>query len=140
MSLIESPLIEFLRARFTEEERRVNEIPQWERTNSARGEGWGTRGDCPLCDHYMFDGTEVVTAEAYWNHYEIIHRRTFVLAEIAAKRKILERAEFHIWQSDRAAEDADGRIHGVAMGLSMALEYLALPYAGHPDYDEEWTP
>lgn len=45
------------------------EVPDWHCTNSARGEGWGTRGDCPYCGHYMFDGTESVTVDAYREHY-----------------------------------------------------------------------
>lgn len=46
------------------------EVPDWYCTNSARGEGWGSRGDCPYCGHYMFDGAETVTEDGYREHYQ----------------------------------------------------------------------
>lgn len=45
-------------------------IPDWYCTDSARGEGWGSRGDeCEFCERYMFDGTESVTEDAWAEHY-----------------------------------------------------------------------
>jgi hypothetical protein len=73
-----------------------------------------------------------------------------VLADINAKRRILElyreeRTRRDIYESDeaRAEEDdeqATRRRSAAARtrGLEMAIEILALPYALHPDYDEEW--
>lgn len=45
------------------------EVPEWRCTDGARGEGWGTRGSCPHCGQYMFDGTESVTEEAFREHF-----------------------------------------------------------------------
>jgi hypothetical protein len=120
-------LSEFLLARIAEDEADFD-MPRWRCTDSARGEGWGTRGDCPICDAYMFDGTEVVTEEAMYEHFDRVHRRERVLAECEANRRIVDllaaKAKTDLWQLP------DG----------MILLLLALPYADHPAYREEWRP
>jgi hypothetical protein len=59
-----------------------------------------------------------------------------VLAECEAKRRIVE-----AWAAaDRMAGSYPGTDAGIAMGLELAVEFLALPYADHPDYDEAWRP
>ena len=80
-----------------------------------------------------------------------------VLAECEAKRQIVEsylaeRSRRDIYQSaeSRAVEDDGTDLMGQAQarrasaarcrGLEIAVEALALPYADHPDYDEEWKP
>ena len=45
-----------------------------------------------------------------------------VLAEVDAKRRILEEASSMVWRDS----------------LGYFLRLLALPYAGHPGYREEW--
>ena len=52
-----------------------------------------------------------------------------LLAECDAKRRIVERAD--LWKFDSSP-------YGRESGLM--LRYLALPYADHPDYRQEWTP
>lgn len=59
------------------------------------------------------------------------------LAECEAKRRIIE--AFRGW-TDAASETHDQRDYGVADGLDEALRALALPYADHPDYRDEWRP
>jgi hypothetical protein len=67
------------------------------------------------------------------------HDPARVLADVAAKRRII--AEY-------AGRDQDvdlmlGRYterQGQWAGLHLAVRLLALPYAGHPDYREEWKP
>lgn len=54
-----------------------------------------------------------------------------VLAECEARRRIVEAFE-------RA--EANGVDSEMGYGLVVALELLALPYADHPDYREEWKP
>ena len=58
-----------------------------------------------------------------------------VLADIEAKLRIVKEYE----DADTVAQfpDFDG---GLASGLEDALRLLALPYADHPDYREEWRP
>jgi hypothetical protein len=92
-----------------------------------------------------------MTEEEYQERVTIpVDPDQFVLADINAKRRILglyreERTRRDIYESDeaRAEEDdeqATRRRSAAARtrGLEMAIEILALPYALHPDYDEEW--
>jgi hypothetical protein len=53
----------------------------------------------------------------------------FVLADVAAKRKILT-----FFDEDPPCLD------GGYVYKDRVRELLALPYAGHPDYDEAWRP
>jgi hypothetical protein len=150
----------FLLARIAEDEVRVTTIPDWYCTDSARGEGWGSRGDCRLCGHYMFDGTEDVTEQAYYEHLEDTHRRARVLAECEAKRRIVELhkievAAFRAYGGEEGVtfvepdsfEDITTRrwmcstCHNIGDdGPCSTLRLLALPYADHPDYDDPWRP
>lgn len=57
-----------------------------------------------------------------------------VLAEVAAKRALLKRLEE---DADRCTDDAEWR--GASFALDKVLEYLAAPYADHPDYDPTWS-
>jgi hypothetical protein len=65
-----------------------------------------------------------------------------VLAEVAAKRRILDRYRLY----ERLAEEraADGRpdqsTRNVRDTLRWAVELLALPYAGRDGWREEWAP
>jgi hypothetical protein len=51
-----------------------------------------------------------------------------VLAECEAKRRIVATCTGYEWESTNAR------------GYDEVLELLALPYADHPDYREEWKP
>ena len=59
-----------------------------------------------------------------------------VLAECAAKRGLIDKARW----ADEAGEDAlmTAGEYGRASAFEDVLEWLALPYADHPDYDEAW--
>lgn len=61
-----------------------------------------------------------------WREIEAFAAR--VLADCEAKRRIVE--EFQ-----RCGPNTVGHI-----GLLGALQFLALPYADHPDYRQEWRP
>jgi hypothetical protein len=116
-------LTNFILARITEDEHRLD-LPEFEEAVSYRGPGWGNRGDCPICGVYQFDGTEVVTEEAWWAHAEHAHQRYRGLKECEAKRRLIR------WYGD--GEDfGDG---------GQFLEILAMPYSDHPDYRDEWRP
>lgn len=54
-----------------------------------------------------------------------------VLAECETKRRIVGYVEAHVAEADT------GRSEMFGVGV---LELLALPYADHPDYLEEWRP
>ena len=112
-------LEEFIKARIDEMEARVNTEPAFvEDVNSVRSPGWGNRGQCPICDRYMFDGTESVTADAWWEHLEDYHDRQQVLRTVRAYRRILGRA----WIDDSY----------------MDLEALATIWSDHTDFDPQW--
>lgn len=58
------------------------------------------------------------------------HTPDRVLAECEAKLRIVETlAHDYRWNRKRAGDNA-----------KMTLELLALPYADHPDYRQEWKP
>ncbi len=66
------------------------------------------------------------------------HDPARTLAEIDAKRQALghyQRIRQHLAKSDGGDDYvfADGAVH-------RQLQYMALPYAAHPDYREEWRP
>jgi hypothetical protein len=117
-------MTDFVLARIAELARSVD-VPEWYCTDSVRGPGWGTRGDCPLCDGYMFDGSESVTEEAFYEHMKHAHDRDRVLAQCAAMRKIVEESVA-----------LDGEYAGI--GLSAAVRALASIWSDHPDWREEW--
>lgn len=136
-------LTEFLLARIAEDEAVVDTEPDFiEDVDSARSPGWGNRGECPICGHFMFDGNEVVTAEAWWDHVETYHKRTRALAECEAKRQIVE-----AWTRLEAGDTTQWVITGVwdeglgyaVSALEFALGCLAAVYADHPDFDPEWA-
>jgi hypothetical protein len=63
------------------------------------------------------------------------HDPARVLSEIEAKRALIDACD----RADTLAAypDFEG---GVYSGLHDALEYLALPYADHPQFKPEWRP
>jgi hypothetical protein len=61
-----------------------------------------------------------------------------VLAEVAAKRAIL--AAYDSAANDWTEFHESSEEHARRWALKTALEYLTLPYADHPDYDESWRP
>lgn len=141
-------IAEFLLARIAEDEREVRHVPEWSCTNSARGEGWGTRGDCPLCDAYQFDGAEDVTEQAMFDHLEEVHRRSRVLAECEAKRRIVglhrpggehepDSCTLCQWDIDCEAPRASHQPGSGAFPCD-TLRALASVYADHPELDPAW--
>lgn len=60
------------------------------------------------------------------------HDPTRVLAEVTAKRRIIELCE--------RSESGDNGDSAATLLADQVLANLALPYADHPDYDESWHP
>lgn len=140
-------LVEFLLARIAEDEAAM-EVPDWYCTESARGEGWGSRGNCLICDAYMFDGTEVVTKDAMLDHLEQVHQRTRVLAECDAKRRMVVRylrgdtahgEDFMTdeWVLANIGEPEWWEPESERLGTDM-MKMLASAFAGHADFQDEW--
>ena len=125
-------LTDFLLARIAEDE-----APTWKLIPYAcppgccAPEGWvGHR--CLICDEESYGGTVEAITEIAEEHAEKVHRRARVLAECEAKRRIVEMQWHHLGVDDYA--------WGMEEAKRQILAELALPYADHPDYREEWRP
>ena len=124
-------LTDFLLARIAEDE-----APTWKLIPYAcppgccAPEGWvGHR--CLICDEESYGGTVEAITEIAEEHAEKVHRRARVLAECEAKRAVVGlHPEMLGWCQGCAHESYPCR----------TLLALALPYADHPDYREEWRP
>jgi hypothetical protein len=111
-------LAQFLLARIAEDEAANDEL---------------VRAEVARC---RADGMPSLTEDevrAYWAGQPWWERR---VAECDAKRRIVD-----AWvAADHAAGSYPGTMAGIEQGLDAALQFLALPYADHPDYDEKWRP
>ena len=107
-------LADFLLARIAEDEQVADAEVDW-------GVDWGVTG---IALSEVGEGADMVRVRT------IVRRR--LLAECEAKRRIVEVA----LQADDASAGADT---GWLLSREV-MELLALPYADHPDYREEWRP
>lgn len=85
----------------------------------------------------------IETQDSQITRHIICHDPTRMLAEVTAKRRIVELAEeatgldmqvdneFRVGSRDSEAEPYVG---------DLILRLLALPFADHPDYDDSWRP
>lgn len=104
-------LVKFLRARLNDDERVIHEAGR-------------TDGDHEL---YVLDDD--------YRHDRIVISGKRAQDEVAAKRRIIDRYE---QQAARASENAMEEDR--AWTLEPVLLDLALPYASHPDYQQDWRP
>jgi hypothetical protein len=109
-------LAEFLLARIAEDETEATRLAEYA---------------CPVCGSNQVHGCPGLMGEA--RHYSDPRR---VLAECEAKRRIVERASFiesfHDQSGSFTIADLEYDEH--------ILPLLALPYADHPNFREEWRP
>jgi len=128
-------LTEFLTARLNEDEAAARETLTKRPDPVSRAEF--------LAEHEISDAEVVRRAAARriafhdtntWLVGVSPHR---VLAEVEAKRQLINRVEQHAEFVDAVRETDSLRYDRVALHL---LAPLALPYADHPDYDEAWRP
>jgi len=153
-----SDLVEFLRDRLDEDEQTAraaadeNQMPSWELLNGEYVTGIGLSGM----------HTEGYVDEACGVHIAR-HDPARVLAEVDAKRRIIDEVASlpHVYIDDRyfscsqAVEspgdepgsgcDDDGRAGqpcdcGLARRQTTLLALLALPFANHESWREEWRP
>jgi hypothetical protein len=129
-------LVEFLRARLDRDEQmaRACSGSPWQATPA------GTVGTDPgPGDPGAGEPAFVATAEngAYAEHIAR-HDPARVLAEVAARRRILDEYEKQSWilgQGHRTPE-----LEAAQEVRERVLRLLALPHASHPAYQEEWRP
>lgn len=112
-------LIEFLRARLDEDERIARRAGDSFRQIGETGVIVATDGD---------RAEECASANWAGIAEQIVrHDPARVLREVEAKRRIVDR---YAWL----------RENGDTGDVAWVLPLLALPYADHPDYQQEWTP
>jgi hypothetical protein len=112
-------LVEFLRARIDEDERAaLDAVPSELDRQPEPYEPW-------YANEAESSGDTIVAMHP-----------SRALAEVEAKRGIVE----WIRGAQDAAGEAPVRVVRIEAALTHALRLLALPYAGHPDYDEAWRP
>ncbi|MGW1071534.1 DUF6221 family protein [Streptomyces sp. NPDC002537] len=137
-------LLAFLRARLDEDEQTARETA-WS-LNTMRHNGWEARPGDGLGDDYewevwansrfrMCGGLQGADAR-----HIARHDPARVLADIAGRRAILDLYEEP--EASGALPDSANRFTGSVQRhvIGEVLPHLALPYAGHPDYREEWLP
>jgi len=143
-------ITEFLLARIEEDERRLD-LPEWDEIECARSPGWGTRNECPLCDQYLYPGTEGSTEDGWYAHVDRSHGR--ILAECSSKREILvvhpmvmtkdtDLEGDYPWDDvpacDNCRGDEDDEWYREPYPC-VTLKALALPYKDHSEYEPEWA-
>ncbi len=111
-----SDLVDFLRARLDEDER----------TARCNSDGKGLADGFPDYRTYVDEDTEA--ADLFIRHFNPARE----LREVEAKRRIID----EVWREIAGIDP--GIYWGEAPDLLLRL--IALPYADHPDYREEWKP
>lgn len=136
-------LISFIRARLDWMEFQVDRIGDFVLDeDSARG-GWGSRGDCMICDAYAFDGTEDVTKQAAWEHLEEFHQRSRVLREVEFFRWVLEQHRHEFWMSmpPQVSGCHQCVIRGIqkSKGWCPTIVQMGSIWRDHHDYKQDWA-
>ena len=134
----------FLLARIAEDERAAEAVmPSGRPLERGRYGSW--RESASVQRAVMTSGGEVVAFDVPGKPERVHiarHDPARVLAECEAKRRIVEQARMAVRLSDETPDDGNPkaeRIHGAATAWECALDVLALPYADHPDYRDEWS-
>lgn len=128
-------LVEFLRARLDEDERRARTAEeQWD-DEDARYE-WNDLPEASFA-HARHHSPDRVLAEVEAKRTRI---ETY---ELAIARQRAEQDDYAAWCNNEPHGGSDalnGPDPKLIPGLEYALRCDALPYAEHPDYREEWKP
>ena len=132
-----SDLVAFLRARLDEDERVALAAAEESRTWTRQSHCDYSVPNLPIDDHTLWFGDRIVGEVGFGDgemrpaeaEHIARHDPARVLAEVDAKRRIVDRCEHYQTYED----------YGWALADEV-LSLLALPYADHPDYREEWRP
>jgi hypothetical protein len=121
-------LVAFIRARLDEREALAHAVKENERRWRYSEGG----GDVMLVDGgYVGVGPWGCDIDEDYGRHIAVNDPAYVLADVAAKRQIIE--QYQAVADSRTAADA-------WVALRYVVRLLAVPFAGHPDYREEWTP
>jgi hypothetical protein len=148
-------LVSWLRTRLDEDERVALEAAHhdriWQyadsgsgptvRTGSLAEDLWSREGNPSVwtCDDIEDGCPDVASAWEAEGQHIARWDPARVLAEVKAKRRILD--EYQTWceSSDSNRDPVDSQAeHDIASGLELAIKLLAQPYAGQPGWREEW--
>lgn len=127
-------LVEFLRARLDEDEA----VARGASSGEWRRDGVNSVEDSDGRLGIYGDGSAPMPSQV---EHIVRHDPVRVLADAEAKRRIVD-----LWEAARREYDAMDKTaaQGLFAGrLSMAeaaIRALALPFANHPDYREQWRP
>ncbi|RCH70470.1 hypothetical protein DT019_02995 [Streptomyces sp. SDr-06] len=140
-------LVQFIRDRLDERVARLRALPagpwEWRRFDEVTEPEWR---DCLVGQ----DGSPLLSSEDVEGYQSWIRRHEAfdgylqdiqpecVLADIQAKRSIVAAYEEAVAWYD--APENRHHLAGEVTGLYSAVRLLALPFATHPDYREEWRP
>lgn len=135
-------LVEFLRARLDEDADAAKRVRQPYRLYACDdgcleepvriSDLYGPRDG----EYEQWDGEDRLPN--HHNSWALVYDPTRVLADVAAKRRIVDECAYWCEKTESGVDyPALADRFEVAMGV---LRLLALPYADHPDYDEEWRP
>ncbi len=136
-------IVEFLTARLDDDEAvALAACAHWEHPDSwecKRGKALEVYGDRVVREALASPDPLDVAHVGRGARHIALHDPVRVLAEVKAKRQIVERAQFvddhgpavdHVRALDMST--------GAASALRDVLEFLALPYADHKDFQEAW--
>jgi hypothetical protein len=139
-----SDLVEFLRARLDEDEQAAK---------AATDGPWTVDNETYAEAIRSADGTHVVAGGRWGDEASVFettedaihiarHDPARVLREIESKRRLIESIETLRAPLQRSWADGSSSlaVMGMLTEVDKALAALALPYADHEDFEEEWKP
>lgn len=137
-----SELVEFLRARLAEDEQVAKDAtpgPWWDDTPEG---AWGESPDAVVAAGTGMVAKLPVSERGGLNALHIErHDPARVLAEVEAKRKLIERYERAVRVGGSSPSDfMRGQDDGYEQACLDAIRDAAEVYADHPDYRDEWRP
>ena len=128
-----SDLVAFMRARLDEDEAAASPALTTDR--------WRADDGCIYADGEILhrEGDPHTPSEAIGEHVARWDPAR-VLAEVAAKRAILDRYESYLDQAARLRRtgERDLATSGALLAMLGAVKLLAQPHAEHPDFDPAW--
>ena len=116
-------LITFLRARLDEDERTAR-ATLWD--GSGNEPSW----DLPASATVDCGGDQFYAGDRTIANHIVRHDPARVLADVGAKRRTLIRCE----------EELLAGVPRLTHFIQQTVWEMSLPYAGHPDYREDWRP
>lgn len=134
-------LVGFLLDRITEDEARTWQLVPYSCEPGCCAPAGYVGRRCLICQTEEFGGTVTAVARLAAEHDESVHRRSRVLAECAAKRRIVELAD-EVGGMDQQIHNewGDGTIKPEDDVELKLLHALAAVYCAHPDWQPEWAP